>query len=51
MSHDFTPTTRAMLTSAPLEFSETELPKSASGKILKRVLREHFWTDQKRAVS
>src|SRR6202522_1459279 len=26
-----------------VEFSETELPKSSSGKILKRVLRERFW--------
>ena len=34
-----------------IEFSETELPKSGSGKILKRPLRERFWVDQKRAVS
>ena len=33
-----------------VEFSETELPKGGSGKILKRVLRERFWVDQKRAV-
>jgi long-chain acyl-CoA synthetase len=33
-----------------VEFSETELPKSGSGKILKRVLRERFWTHQERAV-
>ena len=33
-----------------VEFSETELPKGGSGKILKRALREHFWIDQKRAV-
>jgi crotonobetainyl-CoA:carnitine CoA-transferase CaiB-like acyl-CoA transferase len=33
------------------EFSEVELPKSGSGKILKRVLREHFWAHQERAVS
>jgi long-chain acyl-CoA synthetase len=33
------------------EFSDTELPKSGSGKILKRVLRERFWSHQKRAVS
>ena len=26
-----------------VEFSETELPKNGSGKILKRVLRERFW--------
>jgi long-chain acyl-CoA synthetase len=34
-----------------IEFSENELPKSGSGKILKRSLRERFWADQKRAVS
>jgi long-chain acyl-CoA synthetase len=34
-----------------IEFSETELPKSGSGKILKRLLRERFWTQQQRAVS
>ena len=33
-----------------IEFSASELPKSASGKILKRILREHYWADQKRAV-
>jgi long-chain acyl-CoA synthetase len=33
-----------------IEFSETELPKSGSGKILKRPLREGFWVGQKRAV-
>ena len=33
-----------------IEFSETELPKSGSGKILKRVLRERFWAHEKRAV-
>ena len=33
-----------------VEFSETELPKSASGKILKKVLRQLFWNEQKRAV-
>jgi acyl-CoA synthetase (AMP-forming)/AMP-acid ligase II len=33
-----------------IEFSETELPKSGSGKILKRVLRDRFWVGQKRAV-
>jgi acyl-CoA synthetase (AMP-forming)/AMP-acid ligase II len=33
-----------------IEFSETELPKSGSGKILKRLLRERFWIGQKRAV-
>jgi long-chain acyl-CoA synthetase len=34
-----------------VEFSETELPKGGSGKILKRILRERFWGHQDRAVS
>jgi len=34
-----------------VEFSETELPKSGSGKILKKVLRERFWLHETRAVS
>jgi long-chain acyl-CoA synthetase len=34
-----------------VEFSEGELPKGGSGKILKRVLRERFWAQQERAVS
>ena len=34
-----------------VDLSDTELPKSGSGKILKRILRERFWVDQKRAVS
>jgi long-chain acyl-CoA synthetase len=34
-----------------IEFPEGELPKSGSGKILKRVLRERFWFHQQRAVS
>jgi long-chain acyl-CoA synthetase len=34
-----------------IDFSEAELPKSGSGKILKRVLREHFWTGKQRAVA
>ncbi len=34
-----------------VEFLDTELPKSGSGKILKRVLRERFWVRQTRAVS
>jgi len=33
-----------------VEFSETELPKSGSGKILKRMLRERFWANQERSV-
>jgi len=34
-----------------IEFSTGELPKSGSGKILKRALRERFWVHQERAVS
>jgi len=34
-----------------VEFSGEELPKSGSGKILKRLLRERFWVHQERAVS
>jgi long-chain acyl-CoA synthetase len=34
-----------------VELSDTELPKSGTGKILKRILREPFWADRKRAVS
>jgi long-chain acyl-CoA synthetase len=34
-----------------IEFSDSELPKNGSGKILKRVLRERFWSNQDRAVS
>jgi long-chain acyl-CoA synthetase len=34
-----------------VELTDTELPKSGTGKILKRKLRERFWADQKRAVS
>ena len=34
-----------------VEFSETDLPKSSSGKMLKRTLRERFWAHQQRAVS
>ena len=34
-----------------IEFSDADLPKSTSGKVLKRTLRERFWGDQKRAVS
>jgi long-chain acyl-CoA synthetase len=32
------------------EFSDTELPTSGSGKILKRTLRERFWTREERTV-
>jgi acyl-CoA synthetase (AMP-forming)/AMP-acid ligase II len=34
-----------------VEFSDVELPKTGSGKILKRALRERFWEQQARAVS
>jgi long-chain acyl-CoA synthetase len=34
-----------------IELSTAELPKSGSGKILKRVLRERFWVHQERGVS
>jgi len=34
-----------------VEFSPAELPKSGAGKILKRALRERFWSAQDRAVS
>src|SRR3954471_6605284 len=34
-----------------IEFSQTELPKSGSGKILKRVLRDAAWVRQERAVA
>ncbi len=34
-----------------IEFSSSELPKSGTGKILKRVLRERFWAREERAVS
>jgi acyl-CoA synthetase (AMP-forming)/AMP-acid ligase II len=33
-----------------IEFMAEELPKSGSGKILKRVLREKYWTGQPRRV-
>jgi len=33
-----------------LEFSDTDLPKNGSGKVLKRLLRERFWVGAKRAV-
>jgi long-chain acyl-CoA synthetase len=33
-----------------IEFSDAELPKSGSGKIPKRIFRERYWVDQKRAV-
>ena len=34
-----------------VEFLDTELPKSGSGKILKKLLRERFWVHRERAVS
>jgi acyl-CoA synthetase (AMP-forming)/AMP-acid ligase II len=33
-----------------IDFSETDLPKSASGKVLKRVLRERYWAGAERSV-
>jgi long-chain acyl-CoA synthetase len=33
-----------------VEFLETDLPKSGSGKVLKRLLRERFWAGKERAV-
>jgi long-chain acyl-CoA synthetase len=33
-----------------IEFSEIDLPKSGSGKVLKRLLRERFWAGAERAV-
>src|ERR1700686_212884 len=33
-----------------IEFSEMDLPKSGSGKVLKKTLRESFWAHQARAV-
>ena len=33
-----------------VEFSETDLPKSGSGKILKRLLRERYWSGAQRSV-
>jgi long-chain acyl-CoA synthetase len=34
-----------------IEFSDTDLPKSSSGKVLKKTLRGRFWTHEERAVS
>jgi long-chain acyl-CoA synthetase len=34
-----------------VEFMDTDLPKSGTGKILKRVLRDRFWVHEARAVS
>ena len=34
-----------------VEFLDNELPKSGSGKILKRLLRDRFWAHEERAVS
>ena len=34
-----------------VEFSREELPKTSSGKILKRALRECFWGNRQRGVS
>jgi acyl-CoA synthetase (AMP-forming)/AMP-acid ligase II len=34
-----------------VEFSETELLKSGSGKILKRILSERSWPNQQQVIS
>jgi long-chain acyl-CoA synthetase len=34
-----------------VELLEADLPKNGSGKVLKKVLREQFWTHEQRAVS
>lgn len=34
-----------------IDFSETELPKNGTGKVLKRVLRERFWKNKQRFVA
>jgi long-chain acyl-CoA synthetase len=34
-----------------VEFLDTELPKSGSGKILERMLRKRSWARQERAVN
>jgi len=34
-----------------VEFSDLELPKTGSGKILERAVRERFWAHEARAVS
>ena len=33
-----------------VEFPDAEVPKSGSGKIPKRILREQFWAPEERAV-
>jgi acyl-CoA synthetase (AMP-forming)/AMP-acid ligase II len=33
-----------------IEFSDADLPKNGSGKVLKRLLRERCWIGAKRAV-
>jgi len=33
-----------------VEFSDADLPKNGSGKVLKRLLRERFWVGAERAV-
>jgi acyl-CoA synthetase (AMP-forming)/AMP-acid ligase II len=34
-----------------IEFSEADLPKNASGKVIKRLLRERFWAGSQRSVA
>ena len=33
-----------------VEFLDTDLPKSGTGKVMKRILRERFWAHEQRAV-
>src|SRR5262249_8188646 len=33
-----------------IEFSDSDLPKNAAGKVLKRLLRDRFWAHEARAV-
>jgi acyl-CoA synthetase (AMP-forming)/AMP-acid ligase II len=33
-----------------VEFLDTDLPKSGSGKVLKRLLRDRFWAGAQRLV-
>jgi acyl-CoA synthetase (AMP-forming)/AMP-acid ligase II len=34
-----------------VEFSESELPKNPSGKVMKRLLRERFWVGSQRSIA
>jgi acyl-CoA synthetase (AMP-forming)/AMP-acid ligase II len=33
-----------------MKFSDTDLPKSGSGKVLKRLLREGYWAGTERPI-